>query len=177
MPSFKPHYVYFLITLFLVIYLISIIRNKDWVLFSGSGKYNFDYFIKIIGRTMVRLFVGFLAVLGIGASFSAFYYHQNKNNDNTIVTEVKEQSEGLISQFNTFINQNPQYSYLIVAVGFGIVFLGFLFKISWLTNPLGNYKRVLLQNIFGKKIMRIVMLVITGIATMLSLGQFFNSTS
>lgn len=174
MPNFKPHYVYLLITFFLVIYLIAIIRNKEWVLFSGNGKYNFDFFIKHVGRAAVRIFIGFLTVLGIGASFSAFYYHQNKNNNNTVVTNVKEHSEGLISQFNTFISQNPQYSYLIVASGFGIVFLGFLFKVSWLTNPQGNYKMVWLQNIFGAKIMRMVMLIATGAATILSLVQFFN---
>ncbi|MBJ2173297.1 immunity 17 family protein [Aureibaculum sp. A20] len=175
MTSFKPHYVYLLITFFLIIYLIAIIRKKDWVLFAGSGKYNFDYFIKIVGKTTVRLFIGFLSILGIVASFSAFYYHQNKDNNDKTINNIKENSEGVINQFNNFISLNPHYSYLLVAAGFGIFFLGFLFRWNWVLNPQGNHRMVRFHEIFGEENVRKIMIVITAIVTIICLGQFFNS--
>ena len=82
--NFEYHYIYLLFTFFLGIYFLAIVLNKDWVLFPGDGKYNFDYFIKIFGRTLVRIFIGTLALIGIGITFSLFYIQEKKININNL---------------------------------------------------------------------------------------------
>jgi hypothetical protein len=76
--NFKYHYIFLVFAFFLSIHFVAILRNKDWVLFAGTGKYNFDYFIKKIGRTAVRLFTGTLTLIGITISVLLFYIQESE---------------------------------------------------------------------------------------------------
>lgn len=128
--NFEYHYIYLLFTFFLGIYFLAILLNKDWVLFPGDGKYNFDYFIKIFGRTIVRCFIGLLTLIGILISFSAFYYQQNKNN--LTINTMEDKLTNYYEQFTNFLALNPSYIYLIFAsIGF-IISFGFFKDWDWL---------------------------------------------
>ena len=148
--NFEYHYIYLLFTFFLGIYFLAILLNKDWVLFPGDGKYNFDYFIKIFGRTLVRIFIGTLTLIGIGITFSLFYIQEKKIN----INNLKLNNMNLEDYFEK-IRQDPNLAYPIL-LGIAIfVFIGIIFDWDWIFDPRGNSKLRYHLELWGRKNVRI----------------------
>ena len=78
--------------------------------------------------------------------------------------------------FTNFIKQNPEYFYLIISAISLLFFIGSIRKWDWIINKNGNYyerRTGLWVNIFGEKLVRLYVTVISAIAMILSLIIFF----
>lgn len=148
--TFQYHYIYLIITFFLCMYFIAIILNKDWVLVAGKGKYNFDYYIKIFGRTAVRVFIAILTIVGIVISFGAFYIKQTNTKLNNLTTNNMN-----VEDYFEKIRQDPHLAYpLLLGVAI-FVLIGVIFDWDWLLDPQGSTKFRLQMELWGRKTVRI----------------------
>mgnify|MGYP003603835716 CR=1 FL=1 len=78
--------------------------------------------------------------------------------------------------FTNFIKQNPEYFYLIISAISLLFLIGSIRKWDWIINKSGNYyerRTGFWVNIFGEKLVRLYVTVISAIAMILSLIIFF----
>ncbi|OXA94984.1 immunity 17 family protein [Flavobacterium hercynium] len=78
--------------------------------------------------------------------------------------------------FSTFIKQNPEYFYLFVSLISLLFFIGSIRKWNWIIDKSGNYyerRTGFWVNIFGEKLVRLYITIISATVTILCLIIFF----
>lgn len=71
----NPRYGFLIAAVALVIFLIGILLDADWVLEPGGGYFNTAYFIEKFGRKTVRLYFGIMLIIGILSFLGLFFYY------------------------------------------------------------------------------------------------------
>lgn len=78
--------------------------------------------------------------------------------------------------FENFIKQNPEYFYLIISAISLLFLIGSIKKWDWIINKNGNYyerRTGFWVNIFGEKLVRLYITILSAISTILNLMLFF----
>jgi hypothetical protein len=78
--------------------------------------------------------------------------------------------------FSNFIKQNPEYFYLSVSAISLLFFIGSIRKWDWIINKSGNYyERGMFYwiNIFGEKLVRLYITILSATVTIICLIIFF----
>jgi hypothetical protein len=99
---------------------------------------------------VVRIFIGTLALTGIGITFSLFYIQEKKTNINNL--NFKNMN---IEDYLEKIRNNPSLAYPIL-LGIAIfVFIGIIFDWDWIFDSRGNSKLSYQIELWGRKNVRI----------------------
>ncbi|MFB9056658.1 immunity 17 family protein [Mariniflexile ostreae] len=86
---------------------------------------------------------------------------------------MEEKTERFTTQFNNFISENPHYGWLIIAAGLGFLCVGYILRWKWVLNPEGRTRSVVLYEALGEETMRIIMIVCTGLVTLMGIIFFW----
>lgn len=83
--------------------------------------------------------------------------------------------EDIINQFNFFIENHPEYGYLIAASLFLLVLIGIILDWDWVVEPGGGYINIAYYiEMFGRKTVRLVYGIIILIGTLACLYGFYS---
>lgn len=74
----NPEYGYLMVCGGLVIVLIGVIMDADWVLEPGGGYFNIAYWTEKIGRKNMRLIMGSALIFAIICCLGLYFYYTSK---------------------------------------------------------------------------------------------------
>lgn len=73
--STNPHYAYLIGSGVMLVLIIGLILDWDWILEPGGGYFNSAYFIKAFGRKTVRIAYGIIFFIGFLAFLYGYYLY------------------------------------------------------------------------------------------------------